>query len=487
MINPNNISILYMEDNEGVARLFQKRLERLGYNIKIGNDGEEGLSLYKKDSYDLVVVDHEMPIKNGLDVIRDITEDEIHPPIIMVTGAGNEKVAVEAMKLGAKDYIVKDIDMSYLELLPSVLERTLINHRIFEEKKKAEEELLKLRKAVNNSSDVIFMTDKERKFTFVNTEFTVLYEWKETEVVNKKTPEVLNSFHITKKEMDNFWKALEKKDTVIKEWINQSKSGKILNIESSTNAILDEKGNIIGYLAIQRDITERKRLERLREDVERIVRHDLKAPLTGIIGFSDYLMEDNTLTDEAKEYISYIQQGSYKMLHMINHSLDLFKMEEGTYNLQPVEVNIVPILHKLHGEFKAYQDYNNISIRYFVNDKALSLTEDSYIVMGEELLLESMLANLIKNAFESSNDGSEVTVSITDNDCHMIVIHNDIAIDKDIRDRFFERYVTKGKSQGTGLGTYSAKLIVDTHGGSISFNTSEESGTDLIVSLPKSY
>jgi diguanylate cyclase (GGDEF)-like protein len=138
------IRILYMEDYPGLARLFQRRLERVGYVVDIARDGEEGLVMYHTGSYDVVAVDQQMPIHTGLEVIRILASRGPLPPVIMVTGSGNEQIAVEAMKLGAGDYVVKDMDGGYLELLPTVIERVLQQRRLVEEKERAEEERKRL-------------------------------------------------------------------------------------------------------------------------------------------------------------------------------------------------------------------------------------------------------------------------------------------------------------------------------------------------------
>jgi len=134
------IHILYMEDDVAAARLLQKRLERAGYVVDVAHDGEEGLAMYAAGAYDVVAVDQSMPVHEGLEVIRSLASQGPLPPTIMVTGAGDEKTAVEAMKLGVGDYIVKDVDGGYLELLPSVIERVLQQQRLVEEKQQAERE-----------------------------------------------------------------------------------------------------------------------------------------------------------------------------------------------------------------------------------------------------------------------------------------------------------------------------------------------------------
>jgi DNA-binding response OmpR family regulator len=110
-----------MEDDPGQARLVQRALQRAGYLVDLAHDGEAGLTLCQARSYDLLIVDHQMPGTGGLEVLRTLAAWGEIPPTIMVTGHGDEATAVEAMKLGAGDYIVKDVEGRYFTLLPTVI------------------------------------------------------------------------------------------------------------------------------------------------------------------------------------------------------------------------------------------------------------------------------------------------------------------------------------------------------------------------------
>lgn len=138
---PTPVRVLCMEDDPGLVRLLQKRLGRAGYVVDVAHDGEEGLTLFDADIHDVVLVDHQMPVHTGLEVIGILSQRGPLPPTIMITGGGNERLAVEALKLGARDYLVKDVDMGYLSLLPSVIEGVLQQVRLEEEKQQAEEAL----------------------------------------------------------------------------------------------------------------------------------------------------------------------------------------------------------------------------------------------------------------------------------------------------------------------------------------------------------
>ncbi len=138
------IKILYFEDNEALAYLIQKKLAIKGFVVDIARDGKEGIVMYRKGSYDVLVLDYQMPIYNGLEVVDMISSEGELPPTIMVTGVGNENLAVDAMKSGVSDYVVKDMDGRYIDLFPSVIDRVLKQQRLIEEKKRIEEEKEKL-------------------------------------------------------------------------------------------------------------------------------------------------------------------------------------------------------------------------------------------------------------------------------------------------------------------------------------------------------
>ena len=125
MCDSHPISILYMEDDRVTARVVQQCLEQSGYRVTLARNGAEGLALYAAQRFDLLIVDQSMPICSGLDVIRRLVSRGRLPPIIMVTGSGDEKTAVEALKLGAMDYVIKDAEGGHLELLPTVIENVL--------------------------------------------------------------------------------------------------------------------------------------------------------------------------------------------------------------------------------------------------------------------------------------------------------------------------------------------------------------------------
>nr|WP_246551444.1 hybrid sensor histidine kinase/response regulator [Geobacter hydrogenophilus] len=123
-----------MEDDAGLARLLQRKLQRQSFSVEIARNGDDGLATLEKSPFDVVLLDYSMPSCDGIDVLRIMAECKTSPPVIMLTGRGNEKIAVEALHLGASDYIVKDVDMGYLELLPVVINQVLQKQQLIRER-----------------------------------------------------------------------------------------------------------------------------------------------------------------------------------------------------------------------------------------------------------------------------------------------------------------------------------------------------------------
>ena len=119
-----------MEDDAAQARLVQKCLQRAGYAVDLAADGAAGLAACAANQYDAIIVDQTMPGISGLEVLRGIAAEGALPPTVMVTGTGSERIAVEAMKLGVSDYLAKDLEGGFVNVLPLVVERAIQQRRL---------------------------------------------------------------------------------------------------------------------------------------------------------------------------------------------------------------------------------------------------------------------------------------------------------------------------------------------------------------------
>lgn len=250
------------------------------------------------------------------------------------------------------------------------------------------------------------------------------------------------------------------------------------------------KARIKNHLALKKTLKQlSEKNERLRkaailkEDIDKITQHDLKAPLNGVIGLSELGYDYPGLPSDVREYFELILDSGYKMLDLINRSMDMIKMERGTYTVEFTSVDLLKIIQKLVKELNIRISAYKIKINILLDEKPITRNSVFY-VKGEELLCYSMLGNIITNAVEASQAEECITILLSHEKDRMTVqVHNETLIPEEIRSTFFEKYVTKGKSQGTGLGAYSAKLIAETLEGDISMSSKKGVGTFIFIHL----
>ena len=378
-----------------------------------------------------------------------------------------------------------DLFNSYKKLYKQSSRLVKISDRQQEQLRQAEEDLRKseekYRGLYNSSKEGIVYMDLEGGLQEANPAFIDMCKYTINELTHMKLSDLT-----PQKWHDADQKVIETQivekgfcEEFEKELI--SKGGKIIPVAVRLWLLKNIKDQPVGMWGMIRDISERKRSEQLKEDIERMMRHDLKTPLNGVIGFSNRMRQK---LDHMTQWSEQIYSSGLQILNMVEHSLDMFKMEEGTYRIKQEPCNLLSIFQIIQNELSELVHEKSITLEYQLNHAPIQW-EKPYIVVGEIHKLQNMISNLLKNAIEASPPNEKISIDIIDKTNHEIVLHNKGAVPKDIRDHFFERYVTSGKQKGTGLGTYSALLIAKAHGGDITFKTSQKEGTFLTVTLPK--
>lgn len=232
------------------------------------------------------------------------------------------------------------------------------------------------------------------------------------------------------------------------------------------------------------DVTELRQLERIRADVERIVQHDLKSPLNGLINIPEIMLDDDNLNETQKELLQLVATSGRKMLSQINSALEMHKIESGTYVFDPYPCNISRLI-RTNCEIllrSVTLPLDKISVQF-----PDTIGED-IVIDTDERLLDVILMNTLRNALEASSNNRKMLVVVAwDKSNLLIQVNNDQAVPEMIREHFFDKYTTANKKGGTGLGTYSMAMMTRAIGGDISMETSEYVGTTLTIKLPMSH
>ncbi len=233
------------------------------------------------------------------------------------------------------------------------------------------------------------------------------------------------------------------------------------------------------HIAMVRDITERVRLEDRREDVERIIRHELRSPIASLMHL--YMLLDRTSSpEEQRELIASAQETTQRMLDVVTLHQELYEIETGAYRaaLEPVDLaaTVEDVTAELRGRAALAE------VRFEVVCEGMPSAPSGFFVAGHKALCRMAVANLMRNALDASPRGGVVTVRLGHTPAGPeLAIHNALPVPAEIRERFFEKYVTSGKAGGTGLGAYTAKLIADAIGRGIAMRTADDAGTLITI------
>lgn len=217
------------------------------------------------------------------------------------------------------------------------------------------------------------------------------------------------------------------------------------------------------------DITKQKKLEQLREDVDRMVRHDMRSPLNGIVGLCDLMLNEGNLSSQQEEYLTMIADSGRKLADMIQKSLVLLQIELGTYQCPGNLVDVRRVVNEVVSMMlTTFQD------RRICWAPSAPGTDDEVplYVRGDKTLLYMLVANLVKNALEATSSRDEIRVEIFTGDSVRLCVENPGVIPREVQDHFFDKYFTYGKNHGSGLGTYMAKRIAQALGGNIRLENS---------------
>ena len=219
------------------------------------------------------------------------------------------------------------------------------------------------------------------------------------------------------------------------------------------------------------------------EEAEQTTRHDLKGSLAGIVGMVKSLAEDDAMAPKHVSKLRMVEQTASQAMEMVRLSSELYKMEHGEFTLHPVAVDIGPVLRHLAEMMRDAFSSKGLVISV-ESDVPVGLVTPS--ISGDALLCHSLFQNLIKNACEAAPAGTRVDIALLDQSPVKVEIRNKGAVPLAIRDRFFDKFATSGKTHGTGLGTYSARKLANAQGGDVTMRTSDADNTTTVtVTLPR--
>ena len=367
-------------------------------------------------------------------------------------------------------------------------------------RRRAVEAMLRLRQAVDASGEVVIMTDLQRRITFVNPQFTRTYGYAQEEAIGEQPRRVLKSETVADSEYEDIWRTLLTKQFVRYELINKTKDGRKLVMDCSANTVLDDRGEVVGTISIQRDVTQRKHLEQQllqaqkMEAVGRLaggVAHDFNNILGIITGYTELTLEDPTLAERPKERLAEIRNAANRAIGITRQLLTFSRkqvFETRILNLNEIVRETSKMLGRLLGE--------DIGVGIVLDPNLGS-------VRADPTGIDQIILNLAVNARDAMPDGGKLTIetanatvdgdsstrhgTLTAGDYVVLAVSDTgVGMDEETQRQIFEPFfTTKEKGRGTGLGLSTVFGIVEQSGGSIWTYSEVGRGTTFKIYLPR--
>ncbi len=507
MENNKKISVIYIEDNPGHARLLMKRLEKEGgFQVEWANNPDEAIKKVEKYPlrYDVILSDFNMPGKSGLEIVVDVRSWQNPPPIIMVTASGCEEVAVEAMQAGASDYLVKDVDSHYLTLLPTVIHNAINKHKIENEKRIAEEKLSRLNALLKAEQEAVccgvLVVGVDGELIRYNKRFLEIWNIPESLAKEGDEKKLLHHVEHSLKDWKEFIALIKDLYQHPKEErigdIIELKSGKILS--RNTRPVLLENGEIIGRLWDFEDITKLKKGEealrhakekaeeatKLKDKFLSIVAHDLRAPFTAIIGNLEMLLKDadHPLNAGQKEILERGMKSAKALVKMTDELLEVSLLQTR---------NMTPKARFIDGYIAT--GFVIQSLAPLAAEKGVELVNDvppGTRLYADDDLFSRVIQNLVSNAIKFCNKGDSIRAfGLKDRASTIAVQDTGVGIEEEYISDIFKYDVktsTLGtaKEKGTGLGLPLSCEIMQAHSGTLKVDSQKGSGSIFFAELP---
>lgn len=335
------------------------------------------------------------------------------------------------------------------------------------------------------ATDAFFLHDLKGNFVDVNNQACSSLGYTRDELLTMSVSDI--ETNISTNDIDQVWNKLKDSETFRVNGTHTRKDGSSFPVEVSLGSIHIDNQSYISVLA--RDITERHRIDKMKNEFISTVSHELRTPLTSIRGSIGLLIGGacGELPPKAQEITTIAANNTDRLLLLINDILDIQKIESGELEMKFEDINLLAVLSQSIKENNAYAN------QYDVTFSLQNIEPDMYVHADKSRLMQVM-ANLLSNAakFSYKKGIVEITASLSDKERIRISItdHGE-GIPKEFYSKIFGKFSQSDSSDtrqkgGTGLGLNISKAIIEKHGGTIGFDSAPNKGTTFYFELPAS-
>ncbi|MEH2281419.1 MAG: response regulator [Nostoc sp.] len=502
----NVLRFLLLEDSLLDAELAQAILTEGGIDcelIRVETDADFVAAL-ETEAFDLILADYALPSFDGISALEIARNRTPEVPFIFVSAALGEELAIEALKNGATDYVLKQ---RLGRLVPSV-QRALREAKERRERKQAEESLQKsearYRRIVDTSYEGIWMIDSEGRTEFVNQRMSQMLGYPAEEILGRSIFDFMDRSDDIAAEEKLEWFKGEGRD--LKERRLRCQDGSYIWTLISATAILNEQSDCLGAIAMLTDITDRKRTEserdrllqleqraraeaeaanRIKDEFLAVLSHELRSPLNPILGWAKLLQSGKFDQPSLNKALKTIERNAKLQAQLIEDLLDVSRILQGKLNLNMIPVDLVSTIEAAMETVHLAAEAKTIAIQTMLDPSVGK-------VLGDSARLQQVFWNLLSNAVKFTETGGKVNVRLEriDAEAQITVSDTGKGIHPDFLPYMFD-YFRQGDSTttrrfgGLGLGLAIARHLIEMHGGTVwAESPGEEQGAIFTVKLP---
>ncbi len=495
--NNSPTRVLLVEDDKDDYEIVRNLLSEIPsrmFHLEWVTGCSAALDALAHDHFDVCLLDYRLGQSDGLDLLRAISGRAYTIPVILLTGQGDHKVDLEAMKAGAHDYLPKS-DLNS-DLLERAIRYAMERAKAMEAIKKSE---IKYRGLYESMMDGYVVVDMDGVIQAFNDSYRAMTGYSPEELrkltyrdITPDKSRAMEQWIIEEQVLIRGYSELYEKEY-------RRKDGTLLPVELRTFLLKDELGKNIGMWAIVRDITTRKQIElelqKLREELAHAGRvsmlgeitsalaHEINQPLAAILANAEvakrFLFRETVDTKEIAEILDDIIRDDKRASDVVSKVRAFVKKEKLRH--EPLDLNLV--IHQLVDLIRSDTLLQGLSI-------AMDLSPDPAMVHGDSIQLQQVILNLILNGAaamrEVTPDRRKIVVRTTMLDGRTVkasVTDFGTGVDEGQIKRIFEPFYTT-KAEGLGVGLSISQTIIKDHGGNMEASNNQEGGAVFSFILP---
>jgi signal transduction histidine kinase len=467
--------ILVVDDEPEVASAIADHLEEEGYRVVTAGTGAEARRIVHDGPVALILLDLHLPDGNGIGLLQELRAGAHPPDVVVVTGHASLQSAVDAIEAGAGGYIEKPMDFKRLR---RVVTRSLERRR--------------LAGIFDSTSDGMMLVGTDGQIVSANRQAAELLGF-DTGAAEARagfaaglglTGVLVRHFA----HEDEFHAAVAPLQAAVGGDGTGEGDLELRLTGRTLHWVARPAGAVAGTAAVAltfHDVTHEREVNRMKSDFVSFVTHQLRTPLAGIRWMLELASGRLAADDEATSFIADARRAAERLIGLVNDLLDVSRIESGTVTLEPSAVDVGDLTRGILAELDGL-------LREKGHTVEVEGAAGAPAVPGDPQMLRLVVLNLVSNAVKYTPAHGRIGIRIGVEPRHLVwsVRDSGIGVPKEAQRRLFEKFyradnVRTVETEGTGLGLYLVKLIVDRHGGRVWCESEEGSGAMFAFTLPR--